>query len=214
MLCIVKPVEELNIIQYSKICQALDYSKVEYVGYSESEVSTFDLFNRTNPNKIVVLNSQISKAIEKATKKFEVEVINIDSFEVSKNLLFRAAEENELYKCDECCVQSYGFENVGDLGIRLDNSYKKYFRLYSHFLHAYTCYCGYVLPQNLSTAIKSADSVVCLSETSYHDFKLVNKNTTMADGSTPNEVKSNFDVAYDLCKDSRLLERKIDFDFN
>lgn len=214
MLGIIKPSSEFDSIQCSKICQALNYSEIEFIAFSENEMSVFDIIKRFNVTKIISSEDERSDTVVRAAEKNNIP-FEVREMELCSNLLITLnASIEDIYKCDECCVQSYSFESEKDLGKRLDNSYNRFFRLYSNFLHAYTCYCGALKPEKLGTAVKSADSVVCLSETAYHDFKLLNKNITMANGSSPADVKTNFDLAFEFSNDIRCLNRKVDFDIN
>lgn len=216
MLGIIKPKDELWSIQCSKICQALQYCEINFVAFSEDEISPFDAIKKFNITKMFSQESEMSDSIRRATDKYDVK-LEIRKLELCSNLLITLdANIEDIYKCDECCVHSYTFENPKVLGKRLDNSYNKFFRLYSSFLHAYTCYCGMLRPNKLATAVKSADSVVCLSDTSYYDFKLINKNVTMASGEMipPSPVvKTNFDIAFELSENSVCLNRKLDFEY-
>lgn len=194
MLLIVKPAIDIELYKLNKICKALSKKEIPYAIYSESENATFDVFNKTNPNKIIVLDDDLSESIVKAAKQFNTEIIAYTEIPNTADvLLLEFAGKSSLYQCDECCLHLFNSDDVSSLGKRLDNSYEKNFRLYSQFLHSYTCYCGYIQQSSTPTVVASADSVVCLNAVTFADFKLINPNTSMADNSSPADCISNLE---------------------
>lgn len=210
MLLIVKPNTEEQFVLFNKVCQALEYSGVQFISFSENDSSIFDIVNSFEITKIICNEKSVSDTIKRGSDKNNIEIL-IKNFDMCSNPLIKiGAEKNDMYYCDECCIQSYQFENVAMLRYRLDNNYGKFFRLYSNFLHSYTCYCGYLPQHKIGTAVTSASGVICLSEQSYHDFKLLNDNVDIVSDIkiSSESVKTNFDIAYELSLDSKCLEKR------
>ena len=176
MLAIVEPAINKEVERYklNKIVKALTKLEIKFFVFNNTTSSVFDVFNQTNPDKLIVLNSEITESIKRAVQKFSVKQLSYDTIPDSSDvLLLEEVGGDPLYKCDECCFHLFSSDDLSKLR-QTENSYIGNFRLYSPFLHSYTAYCGYVHPSKIATAVAMANKVVCLNETTFNDFKLIN----------------------------------------